>query len=532
MTAATPGEGSAPSEGENGSRTPDGVKGPGPIFSSPQADRRTLFVMLAAVVLAGAYLRFHGLDRQSLWLDELASVEVASRPTLATVVTEGLRRDVHPPLYFLLLHLVVKAFGNSEFALRALSAAAGVLSIPLVFLLGRKLYDEETGLFASALTAALWYPIYYSQEARPYSLLMLLALASSWYWMSVMEGLSREGRLRWGAAAGYAAAALACAYTHYFGVLLVAFQGVAAGVWLAARRPRSLGRLALIYAAVALGYAPWFAQALRTARSDAGWIPKPSAYILSACFRWFFNVSAVVNLCALGLYAWLAVRDIRETLRRGGGKEGAGAPSWAFKDLVLGLWLIVPFAAATGISVVRTPIVWPRFFVICAPAAWLLAARGIRALPLRKDSRATVAGIAVILLLGHLIMGKQYYSAPHKEQFREAVALVVENDAAYRDSLIIAGGGSPAFFNYYFARLGSDRRVDVEGGREKDIPAISRMIAERRPRYIWFLCAHGQPEPAFLDYLRRRFTARNAKEFYDAAVLLLENRPPAKGPSE
>lgn len=493
--------------------------------SFPPLDRQTLLVILGFVVLLGTHLRFHALDLQSLWLDELASVEVASHGSLGAVATEALRHDVHPPLYFLLLHVAMQAFGDSEFALRALSAAAGALAIPLIFLLGRKLYDNETGLVAAMLTAVLWFPVYYSQEARPYSLLMLLTLASVYGWVVVMEGLTRDGRVRLGPAALYAAAALACAYTHYFGVLLVAIEGAAAAAWLAARRPRALGRLAAIFGVIALGYAPWFSDALRTARSSAGWIPMPNARLLVACFRWFFNRSTVVVACALALYAWLLVRDLRDAFAPGAPKDGKGASS-AFKDLVLALWLTVPFAAATAISLVRTPIVWPRFFVICAPAAYLLAARGIVRLPLRGNARAVTTGALGALLLMHLFVFERYYADPHKEQFREAVGLVASNDKAYPDSLIIASGAAPQFFDIYFERLGSSRRVDVPTVTPAQVADVPRRVAERKARYVWLLYAHKAPDPALLEYLQRNFTAREAKPLYQAGVLLLENRPP------
>ena len=85
-----------------------------PLCSSLES--RALLVLLA-IMLLGAVLRFYGLGFQSLWSDELASWDFSNRETLSQVIG-GVRSDDHPPLYFLVLHFTQWIFGDSEWALR------------------------------------------------------------------------------------------------------------------------------------------------------------------------------------------------------------------------------------------------------------------------------------------------------------------------------------------------------------------------------------------------------------------------------
>ncbi|MCA1554316.1 MAG: glycosyltransferase family 39 protein, partial [Chloroflexi bacterium] len=132
---------------------------------------RSTLVLLAILVLAAA-LRFYRIDTQSLWSDEGSSVVQATRDVASIVANAA--ADIHPPLYYVLLHFWVMPFGTSEVGVRSFSALLGVTLVLMCFLLGRQLWDERTGMVAAALAALNPFQIYYSQEARMYMLLAVL----------------------------------------------------------------------------------------------------------------------------------------------------------------------------------------------------------------------------------------------------------------------------------------------------------------------------------------------------------------------
>jgi predicted membrane-bound mannosyltransferase len=96
-------------------------------------DRTTTLLMLG-VILAGAALRLHGLDRTSIFNDEAASWSLARLPFLDML--RGTANDVHPPLYHVILYVTIRLFGDSAIALRLPSALMGIANIYLIYRLG------------------------------------------------------------------------------------------------------------------------------------------------------------------------------------------------------------------------------------------------------------------------------------------------------------------------------------------------------------------------------------------------------------
>jgi predicted membrane-bound mannosyltransferase len=209
--------------------------------------RRPTLVALAALTALGAALRFATLDVQSLSGDEgvtSALLRMSFGDMLSTIPDS----ESTPPLYYALAWLWTKAFGHGEVGMRSLSALAGTAAIPAAYAAGRALASARAGLIAAGLTAASPLLVWYSQEARAYSLLVLLAALSLWLLARALDE-PRAGRLAgWAAVCGLALA------THYYAGFLV--LGEAA--WLVSHtRPRRPALLACAaVGAVALALLP------------------------------------------------------------------------------------------------------------------------------------------------------------------------------------------------------------------------------------------------------------------------------------
>ena len=149
--------------------------------------------MLALLILLLALgLRLYRLDGQSLWYDEGTSVVLAGRDVAAIV--QGAAADIHPPLYYVLLHFWARLFGSSEVAVRLLSAIAGLGVVGAVYLLGRRLFDQQVALVAALLAALSPFLVYYSQEARMYILAALLGAVSTYLMVLIVrrDGMSHR----------------------------------------------------------------------------------------------------------------------------------------------------------------------------------------------------------------------------------------------------------------------------------------------------------------------------------------------------
>lgn len=124
--------------------------------------------MIWLILLIALTLRFISLN-QSLWLDEAINILAAKNNFFWDMVTNYAKYDFHPPGYFVIIWLWTKLFGYSEIAVRLPSVIFGVLTVLIIYQIGKKLYSKFMGLLAALLLAINPLHIYYSQEARMYS---------------------------------------------------------------------------------------------------------------------------------------------------------------------------------------------------------------------------------------------------------------------------------------------------------------------------------------------------------------------------
>ena len=192
-------------------------------------------LLLGLVLVLGAVLRFSELGQESLWYDEAWSVQAAHAPTLGALV-EGSLDDSHPPLYFMLLRGWVSLFGDSEEAVRSLSAVFGALAPLAVYGLGRALSLKGWAPLLGALVYALnTQAIWYSQETRMYSLLSLTGTVHLLFVARLVRAPAR--RLPARVTAGWWVSGALLVQIHNFGLFFVLAGAVAIGgrAWLLSR---------------------------------------------------------------------------------------------------------------------------------------------------------------------------------------------------------------------------------------------------------------------------------------------------------
>lgn len=142
--------------------------------------------MIVFVLLLALALRLIAIN-QSLWLDEAINVNVARALDFKTLVLDYSLGDFHPPLYHILLKTWISLFGSSEIAVRIPSVLFGVGTVYLTYRIAKKLFEEKTAIIAAVLAATAPLSIYYSQEARMYSLAAFLCSLSVYFFISTVK---------------------------------------------------------------------------------------------------------------------------------------------------------------------------------------------------------------------------------------------------------------------------------------------------------------------------------------------------------
>lgn len=347
----------------------------------PAPTRLRLLLGLGAALLIAAVLRLRGLDLFGFWSDEVYSARLALRPVVDLIGETS--HDVHPPLYYVLLHGWTLLFGSSDWALRSMSVALDLAGAVAIFHLALTVTrNQAIAWMALALHVVSPFAILYAQEARMYSLLLLGSALSTSY---LVRGLERGARSDW---AGYLVATLCVLYTHIFGVFLyVAQAGFASWRWFRRGRPggaRAGLRWGALQAAMLVAFAPWALVILRQmlwakgARATGDWwIPVPPVKALVGPIWTFVGQSyPLLALCA-GLLGYLGFRVWRD--RR---KEVAAGPALGDADrlVLLALCVATPILLSFAESRVGVPIFVARFMMPGFPAFLVLLAWGIHAL--------------------------------------------------------------------------------------------------------------------------------------------------------
>jgi mannosyltransferase len=340
-----------------------------------------------AIVFVGAVLRFHLLDKRDFWVDEAASVYFVQLPWgkfwQALWDYQG-----NMSFYYVLLRGWL-ALGDSEAAIRSLSVLFGVATIAAIYALGKLMFDRNAATAAAALSAVNLFQIRYSQEARAYSLVILMVVLSTYFFVRAQREPGRRGY--W---AVYIIVSALAVYSHLYAYLVIGAQWLALGP----RKMQLVPMATLLYllASFLLLTLPFNLFVLRTS-GELYWLPQPTPRIVMSFAKLLTGNGGIPLLAA---YAIACLPLI--------GRWGpVSAPAnfekrWCAR--LVTLWLFFPIVATLLVSLYK-PVFYDRYLAICAPALALLAGHGIAGLAQRSRRTKIVAaglfaGMLVLSALG------------------------------------------------------------------------------------------------------------------------------------
>lgn len=426
--------------------------------------RTNEWILLLLFILLGAALRLHRLGAESLWYDETVSVLLATKPIGAMLAHTA--RDIHPPLYYLLLNVWVRFAGTSEFAVAWPSWAAGVLLLPATYMLGvRVLRRRDMPLMAVALLSIAPYHIWYSQEVRMYTLGALWALLAGYAaWGMLMRQQAGEPVARgrqWRFFVLFSALGL---YTHYYFAFWLAAIGIALLVILWKQR-LALRPWLEAAAATLLLWLPWLPIAVRQAIEPPvpPWRSKVAFPImvletittLAAGHSIYLKEIMESPLVVALLYVVIVLYVI--------GCVALARRSWQ-QFLFLIAWTWGPFLIIALISLTITPLYHVRYMFLYSPPFYLVLAVGMvtpvwqmaRGLSQRRRVVQSVAALfltsafAVWGTLAGISLNNFWYNPAYAaDDYRSAMRHLQELWAP-GDVLLANAGYVYPVVNYYF----------------------------------------------------------------------------------
>ncbi len=368
---------------------------------------------LGFVIVVGTALRLFRLGTKSYWLDEATSV-VLARVDRHVFVGALIHRQANMALYYLLLRGWI-LLGSSEFVIRSLSVLAGVAAIPAIYLLGAHLFGPKAGRISALLLSVHAFHIRYSQEARAYSLLVLLVILSSFF---LLRSLEQPSRKNW---VGYILLSTLMVYAQVFGGWMLVAQWISL-LWL---RPQVRWKQFLVtVATICLLISPLASCLLFASdRSQLHWLTKATIYDL---YKFALDLTGGGGPLLLLTYATLALGVVTSSIGR---LRSHSSSKGIWKYWFLLTWLVLPVALVLAISLCW-PVFEPRFLIFCVPPVVLLAADA-----LTRVRSKVLFGTALTILLGLSLNGAYSYyrgraEAEHTDNWRDATHYILSQARA------------------------------------------------------------------------------------------------------
>jgi hypothetical protein len=449
----------------------------GRVAGSTASAKRTALV-LALLALLAAALRFWRLGDWSFWADEVATLRDA----------HDLGKVIMYPVGYALIGFAVRLFGSNEFAARLVPAVAGAISVPALYLIGRKLFSERAAILSAVLLAFSSYHIFFSQEARYYTLMMLFSMLGMW---CAFVGLERNSR-RW--LIGAVLLLALAGWTHLTAGLALPALAVYA-LWCSRKEGRPATRMAgkpagFRWSNLAILFAPFAAAGILRARPVlsflADWHAK-SGFSIGRCALTAAKLAdgyePAALLCA-AVAAWLLLRQ-RD-------RRGKWLMSWALVPPAL-VVLFVGFTEGGR-----------RFALVSLPAFLLLAGEGLDILiRYATDDRRKVAWLlagAVVLSLG--LKDALYFTIEcgQRPRWREAAEFARSKAQAEGARLMTAAPAGSDVLAFYVRRSNPGGAVEVES-KPMGLAELKQQPKDRVCYVIVEQTSNAKPAPDLLEFL-------------------------------
>ncbi len=378
-------------------------------------------ILLGATFALAAVLRLVGLE-SGLWYDEIVTLVLSARHPFGTILTDFPGVNVHP-LYSVLAHASIGAFGESAWSLRLPACLFGLASIVMTYRLGVPLVGRTEAGVAALLLTTSYHHIWFSQNARGYTLLGFLTLLST----HALLRAAGSGRTR--DYVVYALASFAGVYTHLTMVFVVAGHAAVVGLGIATMDRRlyvPLGPVSFAWAGIvalsAMAYAPFAASLLTivggASASDAARVAT-AGWALGEAARSLFSGPAASVPIAGALFAAIGIVGL-----------------WQRQPLACALCVAPGVVTLAALVALGQPI-RPRFFFFLSGAAVLFVACGVgdsvgrfaRRWPDRRPAwSAGVIGVGLALSAVSVAALPRNYQVP-KQDFDGAVRFLTTAEA-------------------------------------------------------------------------------------------------------
>ncbi len=469
--------------------------------------QKLLIGLVLGLCMAGAAaLSYFVFMRASLRLDEAQSLWQTSHSLLGTL--RVVAADVHVPLYHIVLHIWQTIFGQTIEAARTLSLLFFVATIPVIYLLARKVLSLNWALFATALFSFSPFMSWYGSEARMYTMLVLVASLSQLFFVKLIRSQGKRGWL------GYSLTALIGIYSHYFFFFTLVAQAL---YYLTVRKhfvKRTFLKFVALAVALAAAFTPWllYFRSQGSASNTSPNLQTPSSVDFFNVYSQFsfgfhndvLNTVLVSPWPILVIAALLSVKTGQKITKPVGYLLAAGLLPVILAYIAS--YLVTPFFVSRYMIASLAPLLIVLVWFVSHYRRWL-----------------AVAIASLMIAVTALGSYQQFTSAstPLKEDFRAASNLISQRATA-SDVVVLSAPFSVYPFNYYYD---GDARVNTIPAWDRTepgpIPAFSSAELPGQVRglatshqYVYLLLSSDQGyQEEVYQYFEQRYENTFSRQF-------------------
>ena len=407
---------------------------------------------LIVLTVIGFFLRFYNLGFNSLWLDEASTntFAVMSIPDIWKATAGG---EFNPPLFYWIEHLMIM-MGNNEVVLRFVPAILGVLTIPLIYFAGKEFMDRNVGIIAAAAFAFSPFLIFYSQEARAYSMMLFfVAFALVFYF----KALKTNELKNWALFGIFSALAF---WSHFYSFVIIASLIVYALFLQIGNIKKNMQNLKMIAVSIVLFVVLCFPLILLAIQLFASRTSSAPAFgiqgleIISETFRELSGFSDI----SMFLFLILFIIGIIQAF---------------LIDKNKGIFLVTLTVLTFVISFIlsyKMPMV-PRYLIFFNTVFFIGIAISYKLFYSLINNRGIVYGFIAILLIISAPMLVNYYSGYSKEDWR-SFSGQIQQMTKPGDIVVVVPGYVYQPFDYYYSNA-TDQTFEFGANTGKQLELIN-----------------------------------------------------------
>jgi uncharacterized membrane protein len=479
--------------------------------------------LLILILLVAVLLRFHNLDFQSPWLDEALTLK-ETNPNISfndfkenIILREGIAH-----FYFLIIRTLNDIFTYSSFTARFFSATIGVLSVYSIFCLGRTLFNKNVGLISAILLSINWFAISYSQEARPYILLMFFIIISIIKLIDFIKKPNYKNAILFGVINGL------IIHVHMIGLISIFSQYVLLlfiFIILDKAQKANFFICGLItFFTTLLVASPTYKMFLKVTEYKSGWLQLPDKSGFTTIFNQFFGdneilifiFSIIIIFYCINLFNQKQIKIEADTIIDN---------KIIFSGLILFSCFFLPIIIPIIKSYTSEPMILNRYFIAILPALIIVVAIGVEQI---KNNIVKILIITIIVSFSivDLFLIKDYYSKVTKTQFREISNLVVKSNHNQNDKIVSTFG----WVLGYFLEQNKTSQITIESTFTNYIFTLKNKSEPLES--FWYMNGNSLPYNLSNEeeqFLNEKFTLKESFEKHDTwARHYISKNPPIK----